>query len=273
MISPAAAPGLLGGYVPPDRELGLLKGTYTGGILYIPALYAEVSIEESGQAKNGTDQVTFQQLYAQTSMTFNKDVMDRAEAAGAKAIVWTIDAPADGSWVRGARFTLPPRNNVVGFTWSTFDQLRNLTDLPIVLKGVLSVEDAKIAVAKGADAIFLSNHGARHLDFVPSALQVALAIHDEAPEIFQQVEVYADGGVRYGTDVLKLLALGCKAVGLGRSFMYANVYGQAGVERAIELLKQEIMLDAVNLGITRLDQLNSSWLDLNYLRQNQWTVQ
>ena len=250
-----------------------MRGAYTGGILYIPALYAEVSIEEFGQEKSGTDQVTFQQLYAQPNMTFNKDVMDRAKAAGAKAIVWTIDAPADGSWIRGARFTLPPRDNVVGFTWDTLDQLRNLTDLPVVLKGILNVDDAKMAVAKGADAIFLSNHGARHLDFVPSALQVALAIHDEAPEIFQQTEVYVDGGVRCGTDVLKLLALGCGAVGLGRSFMYASIYGKAGVERAIKLLKQEIMLDAVNLGITKLDQLNSSWLDLDYIRNNQWTVQ
>lgn len=146
------------------------------------------------------------------------------------------------------------------FTWDYYDHLRNLTSLPIIPKGITNIEDAKIAVSKGAPAIILSNHGGRHLDGAPSALQTALQIHDEAPEIFQQTEVLADGGVRYGGDVLKLLALGCKAVGLGRSFMYANIYGPQGVERAIELLKKEIYLDAVNLGISDLKQLNSSWV-------------
>lgn len=135
-----------------------------------------------------------------------------------------------------------------------------MTSLPIIPKGILTVEDARTAVALGAPAIILSNHGARHLDGAPSALQVALAIHDEAPEIYSQTEVLADGGVRYGTDVLKLLALGVKAVGMGRPFMYANIYGQAGVERAIDLMKTEIILDAINLGVTDMAQLNSSWV-------------
>ena len=164
-----------------------------------------------------------------------------------------------------------------------------MTTLPIIPKGITSVEDAKIAVAKGAPAIILSNHGGRHLDGAPSPFQTALQIHDEAPEIFEQTEVLADCGVRYGGDVLKFLALGVKAVGLGRSFMYANLYGTDGVRRAIDLLKKEIFLDAVNLGITDLKQLNSSWvskivlrlavvhvltvglqLNLEYLRRNQW---
>lgn len=271
-ISPAAAPALLGGYVPEERELGLLKGAHEGGILYIPAQYAEVSIEEFGQAKANTSQVTFQQLYAKENMTFNQDVLDRTKAAGSKAIVWTVDSPADGSSVRGARFTLPPRNDLTTFSWNTFDQLRAMTDLPIVLKGILTVEDASMAVRKGVDAIILSNHGARHLDGTPSPFSVALAIHDQAPELYQQIEIYADCGVRYGTDVLKFLALGVRAVGLGRSFMYANIYGRAGVERAISILKQQIFLDAVNLGITDLRQLNASWLDLTYVRQNLWDM-
>lgn len=271
-ISPAAAPALLGGYVPADRELGLLKAAYTQDILYIPAQYAEVSIEEFGQARSDTSQVTFQQLYAQENMTFNQEVLDRAKAAGSQGIVWTIDAPADGSSVRGARFALPPRNDLTTFSWDTLDQLRSMTDLPIILKGILTVEDTRMAVEKGVDAIVLSNHGARHLDGAPSPLSVALAIHDESPELFQQIEIYADGGVRYGVDVLKFLALGVKAVGLGRSFMYANIYGKEGVERAISILKQEVFLGAVNLGITNLSQLNSSWLDLDSLRSNPWSM-
>ena len=166
-----------------------------------------------------------------------------------------------------------------------------MTTLPIILKGITSVADAKIAASKGAAAIILSNHGGRHLDGSPSPLGVALAIHDEAPEVFSQTEVMADCGVRYGSDVLKFLALGVKAVGLGRSFLYANLYGTPGVNRAIELLKMEIFLDAVNLGITDLSQLNSSYvslsrscflqaqlltrlaqLDLDYLRAHLWDM-
>ena len=135
-----------------------------------------------------------------------------------------------------------------------------MTKLPIIPKGIISVEDAKMAVSMGAPAIIISNHGARHLDGAPSTLQVVMDIHDQAPEIFTQTEVLADCGVRYGTDVLKMLALGVKAVGLGRSFMYANIYGTEGVEHAIHLLKSEIYLDAINLGLTQLSDLNSSYV-------------
>lgn len=167
-----------------------------------------------------------------------------------------------------------------------------MTDLPLILKGITSVADARKAVEIGADAIFLFNHGGRHLDGAPSPLQVALAIHDEAPEIYKQVDVLADGGVRYGSDVLKFFALGVMAVGLGRSFMYAKVYGQPGVERAIERLKMEVLLNAVNLGVTDLGQLNEGYvrvtlatiyhsqgknantmkLDLSYVRKHGWDM-
>ena len=202
-------------------------------------------------------------LYARNNRTFNQQTLDAAKQAGSKAIVWTIDAPADGSWVRGARFTLPPRTDamdVYSFTWDTYTELKSMTDLPIIPKGITSVEEAKKAVSLGAPAIVISNHGARHLDGAPSSLQVALAIHDEAPEIFKQTEVLADGGVRYGSDVLKLLALGVKAIGLGRPFLYANIYGTAGVERAIKLLKDEILLDSINLGVTDLAKLDDSYV-------------
>jgi isopentenyl diphosphate isomerase/L-lactate dehydrogenase-like FMN-dependent dehydrogenase len=176
-----------------------------------------------------------------------------------------VDAPADGAWVRGARYTIPPRTDakyVSTLTWDFYQELKNMTSLPIIPKGITSVEDARLAVSAGAPAIILSNHGGRHLDGAPSCLQTALAIHDEAPEIFEQTEVLADGGVRYGSDVIKLLALGVKAVGLGRSFLYANIYGTAGVERAIQLLKDEILLDAINLGVTDLKQLNASYVSV-----------
>ena len=124
----------------------------------------------------------------------------------------------------GARFTIPPSDKVTTFSWDFYDELKSMTDLPITLKGITSVADAKIAASKGVAGIVLSNHGGRHLDGSPAPFAVALAIHDSAPEVFKQTEVNADCGVRYGTDVLKVLALGMKAVDLGRSFLYANIY-------------------------------------------------
>lgn len=131
-----------------------------------------------------------------------------------------------------------------------------MTKLPIILKGIMHVEDAREAVKRNAAAIILSNHGGRQLDGAPSALEVALEIKKEAPEIFgSATEVFADGGVRYGADALMLLSLGVKAVGIGRPFMYANVLGQPGVERAITLMKNELALDAGNLGVADLQKL------------------
>lgn len=146
--------------------------------------------------------------------------------------------------------------------WDYYEELQSWTKLPIILKGIMSVEDAKLAIEYGARAIILSNHGGRQLDGSPSALEVAMEIYSEAPEVFKQTEVYADGGVRYGSDVLKLLALGVKAVGLGRPFMYANVYGMDGVLHAIRMLKRQVAVDAANLGITDLRKLDAGYVSV-----------
>jgi L-lactate dehydrogenase (cytochrome) len=94
--------------------------------------------------------------------------------------------------------------------------MKSRTKLPIILKGIATVEDALMAVEKGVPAIWLSNHGARQVDHSPSPLEIAYEIKRNAPEVFEKVDVLADSGVRYGSDVLKLLALGVKAVGMGR---------------------------------------------------------
>lgn len=144
--------------------------------------------------------------------------------------------------------------------WDYYDKLASWTDLPVILKGINSVEDAQLAVEHNVPAIIISNHGGRQVDGVYSAVETCLEIYQEAPEVFKQTEVFADGGVRYGTDILKLLALGVKAVGLGRSFMYSMVYGTEGVEKAIDILKNELAIDAANLGITDIQELNPKWV-------------
>jgi len=92
----------------------------------------------------------------------------------------------------------------------------NRTKLPVIPKGISTVEDALLAIEKGAKAIYISNHGGRQLDYSPSPLEIAYEIYRNAPEVFTKVDVMADSGVRYGSDVLKLMALGVKMVGMGR---------------------------------------------------------
>ncbi|KAK0661744.1 Cytochrome b2 [Lasiodiplodia hormozganensis] len=262
---------------PEEAEIAFMKGAYAQDILYMPALYASKTIEELAAAKpsNGS-QVTFQQLYVTANDSSVQENIKRAEAAGAKAIVFTIDAVADGDRTRDARYRdrdsqATDTAELQALTWDYYTtKLTQWTDLPVILKGVYTVEDAKKAVEVGAPAIYLSNHGGRQLDGAPSPLEIAIEIYEQAPEVFEKLEVYADSGVRYGTDILKLLALGVRAVGLGRSFHYANVYGQPGVERLIELLKQEIVNDAGNLGLSNLWDINADYLNLAKLKCNGW---
>ncbi|KAL6712135.1 hypothetical protein ACN47E_000012 [Coniothyrium glycines] len=265
-ISPCAR----GGYAHPEGEAGLVKGAAEGNILYMPALYSSLSMEEIYAARgNNSDQVLFQQVYLDGGLNETQELFRRVEANGAKAIVVTIDSPGDGIRHRAARYSVGSANTQYTYlTWDLYRQLTNMTTLPVIPKGIQTVEDAREAVKQGVKAFFISNHGGRQLDTSPSSLEIALEIYNEAPEIFTQAEVYADGGVRYGSDVIKLLALGVKAVGLGRPFMYANIYGAEGVARAVEILKYEVANDAANLGVGDLKQIGPEYV--NWKSVNAW---
>ncbi|KAL4997487.1 FMN-dependent dehydrogenase [Aspergillus recurvatus] len=257
-ISPCASAGL----AHPDAETNFVKAAYDENVLYIPALLATLSMDEIAAAKpaNGS-QVLFQQAYLNSNDTATQQIFDDAERLGAKAIVWTVDSAADGNRHRANRYGVGSADSDYTLsTWEFYAKLQNMTTLPIVLKGIQSVEDVKLAVQHRVPAVILSNHGGRQLDSSPSSLEVALEVYQEDPGLFNQIEIYADGGVRYGADVLKLLALGVKAVGLGRSFMYANAYGVEGVRHAIQLLKHEIAIDAANLGVADLKKIDASYV-------------
>ncbi|KAH7383202.1 hypothetical protein BKA66DRAFT_417642 [Pyrenochaeta sp. MPI-SDFR-AT-0127] len=264
-ISPCAR----GGYAHPDGELGLVKGAGEANILYMPALYANKKVEEIYAARNSSDQVLFHQVYLDGGLNDTQILLKQLETAGAKAIIMTVDSPGDGIRHRAARYSVGSANTQYSYlTWDLWRTLSNFTSLPIIPKGIQTVEDAREAVNQGAKAIFLSNHGGRQLDGSPSSLEIALEIHNEDPEIFKQIEVYADGGVRYGADVLKLLALGVKAVGLGRPFMYSNIYGAAGVAKAAQILKYEIANDAANLGVGDIKKIGPEYV--NWKSTNLW---
>jgi 4-hydroxymandelate oxidase len=253
--------------VHPDGELGTARGAGTAGALFVVSMFASQSLEDIAAAATGP---LWLQLYWLHRRDVVADLVKRACAAGYGALVLTVDTPRVGRRRRDERngFTVggdvravnvdpevmaPSHRRVAGssalathsaltfdpsLSWADLDWLRGLTDLPIVLKGVLTAEDATRAVESRVDALIVSNHGGRQLDGALPSLdalaEVAAAVGDGCPVLF-------DGGVRAGDDVFTALALGAEAVLLGRPVLWALAAdGDAGVARLFELLHDEL---------------------------------
>ncbi|KAJ9191262.1 hypothetical protein DTO021D3_5503 [Paecilomyces variotii] len=148
-----------------------------------------------------------------------------------------------------------------GLTWADLVWVREHTHLPVCLKGVMSADDAILAMEAGLDGILLSNHGGRNLDTSPPSIITLLELHKRCPEIFDRMEVYVDSGIRRGTDILKAVCLGATAVGMGRSMLFATNYGQEGVEHLIDIMRDELETAMRNTGITILDQATPDLLN------------
>ncbi|KZP31170.1 hypothetical protein FIBSPDRAFT_1037639 [Athelia psychrophila] len=142
-------------------------------------------------------------------------------------------------------------------TWEkTIPWLRKVTTLPILVKGIQCVADAVLAAEAGVDGIIISNHGGRQLEYTMPSIEVLYRLRKERPDVFDKIEVYMDGGVHRGTDVLKALCLGAKAVGLGRAFLYAqSAYGEAGVIKTVRILEREIVSGMQMLGARNVSEL------------------
>jgi isopentenyl diphosphate isomerase/L-lactate dehydrogenase-like FMN-dependent dehydrogenase len=216
------------------------------------------------------------QLYPQEDMDHTKELLDRAVAAGSKAIVMTVDqqaeyaennlrdrhlsgAPLGGGMTGGGAAPAAPRGPLgqhqnqyrlatarLWYNWQYVDQVRKMLNVPLLVKGVLTGEDAKIFVDHGVDGIYVSNHGGRSLDYDPSTLEVLAEIVDAVPA---KVPVIFDSGIRSGSDILKALALGAKAVCLGRAPRWGlAAYGAAGVQRVLEILQAELLMAMAQTG-------------------------
>jgi len=148
-------------------------------------------------------------------------------------------------------------------TWGkTIPWLRRITKLPIVIKGIQTVEDAILAAEAGVEGILLSNHGGRQLDYSFPPLEVLHRLRRQRPDIFDKLEVYIDGGIERGTDVVKALCLGAKAVGLGRPFLYAqSAYGVSGVVKIVQILEREILTAMRLLGATSVQDLQPEMIE------------
>jgi 4-hydroxymandelate oxidase len=228
------------------------------------------------------------QLYVYKDKEVTRGLVERAEAAGAEAIVLTVDAPGWGNRERDARnnFRLPPQLVVANLapvgkgalprvegsglaayvrthfeealSFSHLDWLCRTTTLPIVVKGVCRAEDARRCAEHGARAVVVSNHGGRQLDTAPATCEVLPHVVEAVGEA---CEVYVDGGIRRGSDVLKALALGARAVMVGRPILWGlTVAGEEGAFRVLEILRQELSEAMLFSGCTSLDDVDPSLL-------------
>lgn len=241
----------------PEGERATARAVAAAETIMIVSMAATVAVEDVAAAAPGAE--LWFQLYVQPDQAFTEKIVRRAEAAGCKALVVTVDSPALGLRERDLRngfHDLPEhlccenlRDGARGdrvrpivmapeLSWEHLDRLRETTSLPIVLKGVTHPADARLAVGHGAAAIMVSNHGGRQLDTVPAAIDL---LPDVVAAVGGAVPVLMDGGVRRGTDVLKALALGAAAVAVGRPVIWGLAAGgERGVARVLGLLRAEV---------------------------------
>ncbi|KAH8081967.1 FMN-dependent dehydrogenase-domain-containing protein [Filobasidium floriforme] len=277
----------------PDGEAAFSKVAGEHGIIQFISTNASAGLETIIDARAEPDQTFFMQLYVDKKREKSEALIRKIEDLGRlKAIFVTVDAAAPGkreadergkaeievaSGISGGKIQSDSKGGGIGrsvggfidpkLNWSDIGWLRRHTRLPIGLKGIQTVEDAKRAYDMGCEAIYLSNHGGRALDGSPPALYTLLEINKFYPEILRsgKCEIYIDGGIRRGTDVVKALCLGAKGVGMGRPFMYALTYGEDGVAHAIEIMRDEIETTMRLLGVTKLSQLGPHLLNTRAL--------
>lgn len=141
-----------------------------------------------------------------------------------------------------------------------------MTTLPIVPKGIKTAHDVKLCAELGFKGVYISNHGGRVVDLAPTAVEILLDVHKNYPEVFSQLEIYTDGGVRRASHVLALLALGARAVGLGRPAMFANIYGQSGVAKMINILRTELTTEMQLMGEADINRYRGNTTFVSWLR-------
>jgi isopentenyl diphosphate isomerase/L-lactate dehydrogenase-like FMN-dependent dehydrogenase len=205
------------------------------------------------------------QLYVQGDWRWIENLLGRVKKAGYSALCLTVDAAHYGHRERQMMDRwLPPSRRGSGYeyraalTWETLDAIKTMAGLPFILKGVATAEDAAIAVEHGVDTIYVSNHGGRQLDHGRATI-------DMLPEIVRAVgskaQILLDGGILRGSDVLKAIALGATAVGIGKLQGWGlAAAAQQGLVRVLELLESEITTSMGLLGVTRIDQLTRDYL-------------
>ncbi|CEL04148.1 Putative Cytochrome b2, mitochondrial [Aspergillus calidoustus] len=284
----ATALGKLGHH---EGEVVLTRAAHDHDVIQMIPTLASCSFDEIVDARKG-DQVQWLQLYVNKDRAITKRIIEHAEARGCKGLFITVDAPQLGRREKDMRSKFSDVGSSVqsqggasvdrsqgaaraissfidpSLSWKDIPWFQSVTKMPIVLKGVQCVEDVLRAAEAGVQGVVLSNHGGRQLDTAPSGIEVLAQVMPILRERSweNKLEIFIDGGVRRATDILKALCLGAKGVGIGRPFLYAmSAYGQAGVDRAMQLLKDELEMNMRLIGATKVEDLSPSLVDVRGL--------
>jgi 4-hydroxymandelate oxidase len=261
----------------PEGERASARGAAAAGAVFVLPTTSTVSIEEVAAAP-GTGARWFQ-LYLPPDRALAENLIERAAGAGYRAVVLTVDQPVYGSSPRAARAPLAPspairnanlpgqpiaqhsykpgHSGTVTFpaTWHDLEWLVRRSPLDVLVKGVLRGDDAMRCVEAGAKAIIVSNHGGRHLD---GTVATADALPEIADALAGKAELYVDGGIRRGTDIVKALALGADAVLVARPVIWGLALGGAdGVRAVLDHLRAELVRAMALCGAARLDEISN----------------
>ncbi|WAL75394.1 alpha-hydroxy acid oxidase [Kitasatospora sp. YST-16] len=278
------APMAYHGLAHPDAECATARAAAAAGALLVASIFAGRTLEQIAEA--APDGTRWLQLYWLRDREALAALVARAEAAGYRALVLTVDAPKVGRRLRDLRnaFALPPGMTAANLaarltsgagraeagrsgieehsrqqfdptvTWADLAWLRRRTTLPLLLKGVLTAEDARLAVEHGVDGLVVSNHGGRQLDGTPPAPDALAEVVAAVPA---DLPVLVDGGLRHGADLARALALGARAALIGRPVLWGLAHGGADGARAVlDLLREELLDTMVLAGRPTLADLD-----------------
>lgn len=284
------APAALARMVHPSGECGLARACATAGIpqcistsasFPVQDIFSSISEAPVLETPPAVPMSFFFQLYVSKHRHQSEELLRTVEELGAKGIFVTVDGPVQGKReaderVKADESVVAPmsgttaKNDSKGssiartmgnyidptLSWKDISWLRKSTKLPIILKGIMTAQDAVLAMQHGVDGIVLSNHGGRNLDTSPPPILVLLELQKNCPEVFDKMEIFVDGGIKRGTDIFKALCLGARAVGIGRGFLFALNYGEEGVDRFIDILRDELETTMKLCGVTDLSQVH-----------------
>lgn len=268
------------GYFWPGGEVDTFKGAAASGVCCVLSTFSNRTLADVAAASSPGALPWFQ-LYMMADRNYSEYLIKEVEKFGYKALVLTVDVPVMGLRWRNMKEptvdmshqpyaltkdkTSPAGTtlSVAGMidrklTWQSITWLRSLTNLPIIIKGILSPDDASLAVKYGASGVWVSNHGGRQMDTAPTTLEMLPSI---MRAVDGKAEVYMDGGVRTGSDVFKALALGAKAVFVGRPVLWGlAAKGSDGVHQVLEILQHEFDTCMALAGCTKISDINESYI-------------
>ena len=267
----------------PDGELGTARAAKAKNALQMLSTVSSTSVEDVAEALG---RPPWYQLYAPSKWDGVEKMVKRVEAAGCQVLVLTVDVNPGRNTETQKRLTKEdtrqcsachrgangpgagePRPMFVGiergmnsptYTWELVDRLKNLTKMKLMVKGIETHEDAALCVEHGADGIVCSNHGGRAMDDGRATIE---SLPDVLAGARGRVPVFVDGGIRRGSDAFKALAMGARAVGIGRPYLWGlGAFGQAGVERVIDILRAELTLTMRQCGTRSIGEINKNYL-------------